>query len=364
LFAFCGADRTGRWAGRGPQPQNMPGGLPTEEVERALLVMASRDLYTVEQAYGNAVDTISGCLRGLFAASPGRDLICSDFSAIEAVVMAFMAGEEWQMDVFNTHCKIYEATASKVTGRPVEEYLNYKKENDKHHPHRKLGKVASLASQYGGGLGAWKNFGADEFMTDDEIQENVKAWRIASPAIAGQGYQGQPLGFWYGLQDAAFLAVQHPGRCYQFRDVAYGVKDNVLYCRLPSGRNLTYHTPRLEMGTTSWGKQTLRLTYMGWNSNYLNGPVGWMKLDTYGPKLAENVIQAVARDILAYSMLNLDKAGYPIVLHVHDEIVAEVPKGWGSVEEFERIMSQMPPWAASWPVKAAGGWRGRRYRKD
>src|SRR6185369_3236387 len=120
LFAFCGADRTGRWAGRGPQPQNMPGGLPTEEVERALLVMASRDLYTVEQAYGNAVDTISGCLRGLFAASPGRDLICSDFSAIEAVVMAFMAGEEWQMDVFNTHCKIYEATASKVTGRPVE----------------------------------------------------------------------------------------------------------------------------------------------------------------------------------------------------------------------------------------------------
>ena len=118
------------------------------------------------------------------------------------------------------------------------------------------------------------------------------------------------------------------------------------------------------MGVTSWGKQTLRLTYMGWNSNYLNGPVGWMKLDTYGPKMAENIIQAVARDILAHAMLQLDAAGYPIVLHVHDEIVAEVPKDRGSVEEFERIMSTMPEWAATWPVKAAGGWRGLRYRKE
>jgi DNA polymerase len=112
-----------------------------------------------------------------------------------------------------------------------------------------------------------------------------------------------------------------------------------------------------------WGKQTTCITYMGWNGNYLNGPVGWMRLETYGPKLTENVVQAVARDILASSMLRLDAAGYPIVLHVHDEIVAEVPQGWGSVGEFEQIMGQMPAWADGWPVRAAGGWRGRRYRK-
>jgi DNA polymerase len=112
-----------------------------------------------------------------------------------------------------------------------------------------------------------------------------------------------------------------------------------------------------------WGKQTTCITYMGWNSNYLNGPVGWMRLETYGPKLTENVVQAVSRDILAHSMTQLDAAGYPIVLHVHDEIVAEVPQGWGSVEEFEKIMSRMPTWAEDWPVRAAGGWRGRRYYK-
>ena len=108
---------------------------------------------------------------------------------------------------------------------------------------------------------------------------------------------------------------------------------------------------------------TTCITYMGWNSNYLNGPIGWMRLETYGPKCCENVVQGVARDILAHGMTQLAGAGYPIVLHVHDEIVAEVPHGWGSVEEFERLMSTMPAWAAGWPVRAAGGWRGQRYRK-
>ena len=376
---FCVNGRIVHNSGRGPQPQNMPGGKPTEEVEGILSVMATRSLDAVEAACGNPVQAVSDCLRGLFAAAPGCDLICSDFSAIEAVVMAFMAGEQWRMDVFNTHGKIYEMSAAKISGIPFEEFMRHYGYTDltkpewwkeeikggKHHPLRKkLGKICELGSAYGGGLGAWKNFGADEFMTDEEIRENVKAWRIASPTIAGKGYGGQPLGFWYGLQEAAFSAVQNPGHCYQFRDVAYGVKGDILYCRLPSGRNLTYHTPRLEWTTTSWGASTLQMTYMGWNSNYLNGPVGWMKLDTYGPKLAENIIQAIARDILAHSMMALSRAGYPIVLHVHDEIVAEVAQGWGSVEEFESIMGRMPAWAAGWPVKAAGGWRGKRYRKD
>lgn len=348
LFAFCGADRTGRWAGRGPQPQNLPGGKPVEEVDEILAGLPDR-----EPAL-DIISDVSGCLRGLFVAAPGHDLLCSDFSAIEAVVLAELAGETWRQEVFRTHGKIYEMSASILTGTPLEEYLRYKKENDAHHPHRKRGKVAELASGYGGGLGAWKAFGADEFMTDEEIQDAVKAWRAASPMVTA---------LWWGLQDAALAAITNPGYCYSYRGLSFGVSGDVLYCQLPSGRRLTYHQPRIYQKTMPWGKQTTCITYMGWNSNYLNGPVGWMRLETYGPKLTENVVQAVSRDILAHSMTQLDAAGYPIVLHVHDEIVAEVPKGCGSVEEFERIMGRMPAWAEGWPVRAAGGWRGRRYYK-
>ena len=357
LFAYCGADRTGRWAGRGPQPQNLPGGMASDEVERTLSVIASRDLSTVEAAHptGDSIAAVSGCLRGLFCAAPGHDLICSDFSAIEAVVLAELAGETWRQDVFRTHGKIYETSASKLTGKTLEYYLEYKKENDKHHPHRKLGKVAELASGYGGGLGAWKAFGADEFMDDDQIRESVKAWRDASPMVVA---------LWWGLQDAALMAITNPGYCYAYRGISYGVSDDILYCQLPSGRRLTYHQPRIHQKMMPWGKETTCITYYGWNSNYLNGPVGWMRLETYGPKLTENLVQAVSRDILAHSMLALDRAGYPIVLHVHDEVVSEVPHGCGSVEEFEQIMGRMPAWATGWPVKAAGGWRGLRYRKD
>lgn len=366
LFAFCGADRTGRWAGRGPQPQNMPGGLPFKDVERALVVISTRNLAAVELCYGDAVAAVSGCLRGLFSAAPGHDLICADFSAIEAVVLAELAGESWRQEVFRTHGKIYEASAATITGIPFEEFMRHKEETGQHHPMRKkVGKVAELASGYQGAVGAWKAFGADEFMTDDEILANVKAWRKASPMIVK---------FWYGIQDAAHMAVQYPGHCYSYQApatkygqppaIVFGVKDDILYCRLPSGRNLTYHKPRLEPSETYSGKPTMQLTYMGWNSNYLNGPVGWMRMATHGGKICENIDQSISRDILAHSMLALDRAGYPIVLHVHDEIVAEVPHGAGSVKEFERIMGQMPVWAAGWPVKAAGGWRGLRYRKE
>lgn len=364
LFAFCGADRTGRWAGRGPQPQNLPGGKPIEEVDAILAGLPYREPSL------DLIADVSGCLRGLFSAAPGHDLICSDFSAIEAVVLAELAGESWRQEVFRTHGKIYETSASKLTGNTLEFYTQYKKDNDKHHPHRKLGKVAELASGYGGGLGAWKAFGADEFMSDEEIQDSVRAWRAASPQIAGRKegwfdgvYQPEVKGLWWGLQDAALKAISNPGYWFSYSGLHYGVFNGVMYCQLPSGRRLTYHQPAVYQKMMSWGKETTCITYMGWNSNYLNGPVGWMRLETYGPKLTENVVQAVARDLLAHSMLNLDAVGYSIVLHVHDEIVAEVPAGWGSVEEFEAIMGCMPAWATGWPVRAAGGWRGARYRK-
>lgn len=389
LFVLNGARQTGRWAGMGAQPQNLPNsgpavckcsacgtirwaGLPTclgcfspdsipeewgiEAVEVALEAIASRDLATVEALWGDATATVAGCLRGLFSAAPGHDLICSDYSAIEAVVLAELAGETWRQEVFRTHGKIYEMSAAKITGIPFEDFLQHKKDTGNHHPMRKkVGKVAELASGYQGGLGAWKQFGADDFMTDDEIKDNVKAWRAASPNVVK---------FWYGLQDAATYAIQNPGQCYEYRGITYGVRDDVLYCRLLSGRTLTYHKPRLHPDRTPWGKDVLKITFMGWNSDSTKGPIGWMRRETYGGKLCENVVQATANDIMRHVMPPLERAGYPIVLHVHDEIISEMPKGRGSIEEFERIMATLPGWCGQWPIKAAGGWRGRRYRKD
>lgn len=706
LFAFCGADRTGRFAGRGPQPQNLPNSGPgvrlcrdcskhytpkltacpwckcddvfnsdaewgIEAVDDALQVIASGKLDYVEWYFGDAIAAVSGCLRGLFSAAPGHELICSDYSAIEAVVLAALAGEQWRLDVFNTHGMIYEMSAAKISGIPFEEFVTHKKTTGDHHPLRKkVGKVAELAcfgadtlvltdsgwkyiidittgdllhdgldfvhhsgiisrgtrktvtfdgltvtpdhkfylgdnrwlttedlkenthylkrarylaslwlngvelklrevctrsyagvhaeklasiisqtssgesphdvtsarnkraprrllgmmwgalikyieegylivsrqlsrdvqiqktlstrttggaglasmelglsirilgyrisvplmggiikmlrlideittkatspgtcvlsrmrnnktingklfgssisvlkcllqnftedtrptlrmhiqslikskearrrgtssksqevevfdvtncgprsrfvvlteegpliahnSGYQGGLGAWKNFGADKHLSDEEIKDAIKAWRAESPAIVK---------FWYGLEEAAVAAVQIPGACYTYRGITYGVKDDILYCQLLSGRTLAYHSPRLHPDVTPWGKSVLKLTYMGRDSLTNR----WVRLDTYGGKLCENTIQATARDILTHAMPALEEAGYPVVLHIHDEVVSEVPTGTGSVEEFEEIMATLPEWAKDWPIKAAGGWRGLRYRKD
>jgi len=159
------------------------------------------------------------------------------------------------------------------------------------------------------------------------------------------------------------MAVMEPGKCFSYREITYGVKDDVLYCKLPSGRHLVYHKPELSQGVDPRGLDVQQLSFMGWNSNPANGAIGWIRIDTYSGKLAENVVQAVARDILCEAMPRLEAAGYPIVLHVHDEPCSEVPEGYGSVEEYERLMMIRPPWAADWPIKAAGGWRGKRYRK-
>lgn len=390
LFAYAGAGRTQRWAGRGPQPQNLPSSGPQvlkcphcksvywaglsvcrhcghaggaksdwaiEAVELALNdICRLKDLSALEALWGDVLTLIAGCLRGLFVASEGCELIASDYSAIEAVVLAMLAGEQWRIDVFRTHGKIYEMCASRITGVPLEELLNYKKTQKQHHPFRKpFGKIPELASGYGGGLGAWLAFGAGEFMTDDEIRENVKKWRADSPAITA---------FWDGLQDAAVTALQCPGRECSYRGIAYVAQSGRLFCRLPSGRWLTYHDAYIGSKTLPWGEEAVCIYYMGWNSDSTKGPVGWHLQDTYGPKLTENVVQATARDIMAFGLLNLNEAGYRPVLHVHDEIASEVLAGTGSIAEFEQIMSTMPPWAADWPIKAAGGWRGRRYRKD
>lgn len=357
LFGFCGASRTGRFAGYGPQPQNLPNSGPLkkwgpEEVEECLNVIATRDIRAVESAYGDATGAVAGCLRGLFSAAPGRDLICSDFSAIEAVVLAQLAGEAWRIEVFRTHGKIYEMSASAITGVPFEEMMEHKRTTGDHHPARKtIGKVAELASGYQGWIGAWKNFGAADFMDDDEIKGAVLKWRAASPAIVK---------FWADIERAFVTAVLNPQNAYELQGLKFGMQNDKLIIQLLSGRRLTYHQPEVVATKDAWGRDKWECSFMGIDTFTKK----WGRIETYGGKLTENVTQATARDILAYAMLNIERAGYPIVLHVHDEIVSEVPEGAGSVEEFEKIMAKMPPWASDWPIKAAGGWRGKRYRKD
>ena len=411
MFVYCGAERTGRFAGRGAQPQNLKNHGPdchacaecgfifaasqaagvncpkcwgvleadpadplkpaviewgNRTAKAALITIATRNLMNVEWQWGNALDVVTSCLRSLFIAATGHDLVCSDYSAIEAVVIAAMAREEWRLEVFRTHGKIYETSASKISGIPLEEILEFKERTKKHHPLRKkIGKIAELGSAYGGWIGAWKNFGADKFMTDDEIKTNILKWREESPAIVefwGGQYRKTP-GKWefrpdlYGVEGAVIEAILNPGQCYQYIDVGFGYDQtqDVLYIRLPSGRKLSYHQPRMVRGVDKRKLPCWVISYMDFKLN--------TRIETWGSRLVENIVQAVSRDILACAMLRVSAAGYPLVLHVHDEMVAEVLKGFGSVEEFESLMAVREPWFADWPIRAAGGWRGKRFRK-
>jgi DNA polymerase len=341
----------------------------------------NRDLAYFEQYWGNAYDAISACLRGLLSAAEGFDLICSDFSAIEAVVLAFAARCQWRMDVFNTHGKIYEQSAANVAGIPFEEMMAHAgyhdlgaaewwnaKQTGQHHPLRKtLGKVCELASGYQGWIGAWKQFGADKFMTDEEVKVAILKWRDDSPEIVefwgGQyrrtGYRQTRVEY-YGVEGCAVAAVLNPGTVYRHTCIEFGVKDDILYVKLPSGRSLTYHKPRLLDSSDPLGNPIKQLTFMGVHPETKK----WVLRDTYGGRMTENIIQGIARDIQANSIALLENAGYSVVLHVHDEIIAEVREGSGSIEDFERLMSTMPDWASTWPVSAKGGWRGKRYKKD
>ena len=387
LYSYHAA-RTGRTTGNGPQPTNLPNhgpvvarcrgcgrhraaaitrcpwcGVPqppgghaewnADAAEDALAAAKSRSMDIVEMYFSDALPTISGCLRGLFVAAPGHDLICSDYSAIEAVVLAELAGEAWRREVFRTHGKIYEMSAALVSGVPFDEILDHRKRTGQHHPMRKKGKVLELALGYGGWVGALVAFGADEFMTEQEMRDAASAWRKASPAVVA---------FWGGIEDCVMTAILTPGHSFSYRGITYTVRGDALYCQLLSGRYLTYHRPRLGDSTRRIGEKTI--SFEGWNTNPKYGPIGWVRMETYGAKLTENIVQATARDIQVYGLLALERAGYPIVLHVYDEDVAEVREGEGSIEEFERIMSTMPAWASGWPIKASGGWRGKRYRKD
>lgn len=356
----------------GERPKPLPDhvGLPAEY---ALEVMAHRSLEIVELFFGNALLAISGCVRGLFVAAPGHDLMASDYSAIEAVVLAMLAGEQWRIEAFNNNVPIYLASAAKITGKTVEWYLDYYAGNGAHHPDRqKIGKVAELGLGFGGWVGAWLAFDDSGTFTEAEIKKLILAWRQENPAIVefwGGQYRGRP---WdpdfraelFGVEGHAIMALQYPGMVFDFRGLKFFMRDGHLIIRLLSGRELTYRDARLTPSTRNGAQPGEHaIIYWTWNSNPKYGKPGWVCMNTFGGRLTENIVQAAAHDILRYAILNLRMAGYPTVLHVYDEVVAEVPTGAGSLEDFERIMAIMPAWAADWPIRAAGGWRGRRYRK-
>jgi len=410
-YTYCGADQTGRWSSGGVQLQNMtakgPEGVaqceacnryfvphadtcphcgawmwrklqkgewPVAAVESAILDVRTGSLEHVERIWGPPVDVLCGILRGLFIAAEGKKFVCCDFSAIEAVAAACLARCDWRIKVFQDPTKcIYTESASTITGTPVEVYKEYKKAHGSDHPDRKkIGKIAELASGYGGWINAWLSFGCE--LPEDEIKQHLLAWRAASPEIVdmwGGQFRWCGPGKWdyrpelHGLEGCAIQAIMYPGQCFSYNDITYGVKDEVLYCRLPSGRFLHYHRPRLEPAEDKLRRgPAVKIVFEGYNTNTQKGPVGWIDMETFGGRLFENVVQAVSCDLQAEALHRCEQAGYPIVLHTHDEGCAEVPDSPRyNVETMAAIMTSRPSWASWWPIRAAG-WEHKRYQKD
>lgn len=337
LLQFYGANRTGRWAGRLVQIHNLPQNhLPDLELARALV---SEGRYEeVELFYESTPNVLSELIRTAFVAKPGCRFIISDYSAIEARVLAWLAGEEWRLQVFETHGKIYEASASAMFHVPIEEIT-------KTSPLRQKGKISELALGYGGAVGALTSMGALKMgLTEEELPGLVSTWRSANPHITA---------FWWVVDEAAVTAVRDKKPSKVGR-VSFEYKSGILFVTLPSGRKLSYVKPRMMLN--KFGREGL--TYEG-----IGESKKWMRLETYGPKLVENIVQAASRDILAEAMLRLEKEGFDIVCHVHDEVVLEVPDGKSSVEEVNEIMAVNPVWTEGLPLKAAG-FESPFYKKD
>lgn len=337
LLQFYGANRTGRWAGRLVQIHNLPQNhMEDLELARSLVKEGRFDL--VELLYPSTPEVLSELIRTAFVAKPGCRFIISDFSAIEARVLAWMSGEAWRLRVFSTHGKIYEASASAMFGVPIEEI-------GKTSLLRQKGKIAELALGYGGSVGALVSMGATKMgLSEEELPDLVSQWRLANPHITE---------FWWKVDAAAFKAVKE--RCtVQMDRLLFEYRGGILFIYLPSGRKLSYVKPRLELNR--FGREGI--TYEG-----VGESKKWTRIETYGPKMVENIVQAVSRDILAEAMLRLEKAGFDIVMHVHDEVVLEVPEGVSSVEEVNELMAVNPSWTMGLPLKAAG-FESAFYKKD
>ncbi len=328
LLQFYGANRTGRWAGRLVQVQNLPQNH-IEDLELARRLVREGRFEDVEMLYDSTPKVLSELIRTAFVPEPGCRFVVADFSAIEARVLAWLAGERWRLEVFSSHGKIYEASASAMFHVPIEEVT-------KGSSLRQKGKIAELGLGYGGAAGALVSMGAlDMGLSEDDLPPLVAAWRRANPHIAQ---------FWWDVDKAAVEAVTKRAKTRAGR-IGFEYRSGILFVMLPSGRKLAYVKPR--MAVNKFGREGL--TYEGILENKK-----WGRIETYGPKLVENIVQGTARDLLAEAMLRVERKGYPIVMHCHDEIIAEVPEGMGSVEEMCEVMAVRPSWAEGLPLRADG----------
>lgn len=350
LLQFYGANRTGRWAGRLVQVQNLPRTY-TEAIELARVLVEQKKTDALRVLYGSVPDTLSQLIRTAFVAPEGHVLIDADFSAIEARVISWLADEQWRLDVFRSHGKIYEASASQMFGVPIERI----KKGNPEYALRAKGKVAELALGYQGGPGALINMGALKMgLTEEELPDIVTRWRDANSRIRD---------LWYTMDKAAVQVISQGGqarvRCLTLAreyDAAHGV--SCMSILLPSGRKLYYINPSL--GVNQWGNPSI--AYMGMDQKTKK----WKQIETYGGKLVENCVQAIARDCLAGAIDRLEAAGLPVVFHVHDEVVIDtVPFDTDAnmLKRVENIMSEPIPWAPGLPLNAAG-WVGKFFTKD
>ena len=322
---FYGANRTGRWAGRLVQVHNLPQNH-ISDIELCREVVASQDFETAEMMWGALPFILSQLIRTAFIAKEGNRFIVSDFSAIEARVLAWFAGEQWRLDVFNTHGKIYEASASQMFHVPIE---NIKKGS----PLRQQGKIAELALGYGGGFGAIKKMDKEESIPEKEIYPLVNNWRKANPSITK---------FWSMVEAAARKAITER-RTIKTKWLKFSYEDNVLFIELPSGRKIAYWNAHIGIGPK--GQEAILYGGVDQETKQWIGNV-----ETYGGKLTENIVQATARDCLATAMLRAAKKGYNIVMHVHDEQIVEAPSSVKN-EELTAIMGTPISWAPGLPLK-------------
>lgn len=354
LFQFYGANRTGRWAGRLVQLQNLPQNH-LDDIEQAREVFASGNYDLVTMLYENVSDVLSQLIRTAFIAKPGHIFAVADFSAIEARVVAWLANETWRLDVFSTHGKIYEASASLMFGVPIE---NIHKGSEL----RTKGKIAELALGYQGSVGALKQMGGESMgLTESEMKDIVNKWRNKSPHIVK---------LWKHVEAAAMGAIKTRKKVFlpKFRNLEFFYDGKALTIKLPSGRKLFYQSP--SMTVNRFGQPSIK--YKGLDQKTKK----WWWIESYGGKFVENIVQAIARDVLAYSMQNLDKEGFNIVMHVHDEAVCEIPDmdlgpysevagkmNQATLEEMCRIMGEEVPWAPGLPL-VADGYLTPFYKKD
>lgn len=358
LLQFYGANRTGRWAGRLVQVQNLPRTY-THPLPPARQLVKDRNIDGLQMMYGSINDTLSQLIRTAFVATPGNVLIDADFSAIEARVISWLAGQEWRLEVFRTHGKIYEASASQMFHVPIEKI----KKGNPEYALRQRGKVAELALGYQGGVSAMRRMDVGhnlDDLSDDEVKGIVDRWRETNSMIRDL----------WNIVDSAAITVITNGGAQTIRsettdaiitlacelDVITGTRYMTIL--LPSGRKLYYPSP--EIGVNRWGNPSV--SYTGQNQTTKR----WERVETYGGKLVENIVQAIARDCLAIAIENLEAQGLHVVFHIHDEVVIDTP-AWADedtmLETVTKIMTKPIPWAQALPLNA-DGWVDKFFKKD